>query len=52
MIKRLENQDLSLREVIQAPRITPLALSVVRTIRSSVSHEKKDVLGAVILVTS
>ena len=49
--RRVEHQDLNLREVFQAPRLTPLALSVVRTIRASVLQEKKDVLDVVSLVT-
>ena len=51
MSRRLEKQNLSLREVFQAPRVTPLALSVVKTIQTSVSQEKKDALGEVSLVT-
>ncbi|XP_069147059.1 uncharacterized protein [Solanum lycopersicum] len=42
---------LSLREVFKEPRLTPLALTVVRTVQASVSQEKKDFLGAVSLVT-
>ncbi|TMW90784.1 hypothetical protein EJD97_015274 [Solanum chilense] len=45
-------QALSLMEVFQAPRLTPLALSVVRTTRASVSHNKNDVLGSVNLGNS
>ena len=52
MIKRLEHHALSLREVFLAPTLTPIALTVVRTIRASVSQEKKDALGVVNLVTS
>ena len=51
MTRRVEHQALSLREVFQAPRLTSLPLSIVRTIRASVLQEKKDVLGAVSLVT-
>ena len=51
MTRRLEIQALSLREVFQAPTLTPLALSVVRAIRAYVLQEKKDVLGAVSLFT-
>ena len=50
--RRVEHQDLNLREVFQAPRLTTLALSVVRTIGASVSQEKKNGLGAFSLVTS
>ena len=32
MTRRVEHHTLNLREVFQAPRLTPLALSVVRTI--------------------
>ena len=49
MTRREEHQDLSLREVFQAPTLTPLALSVVRTIRACVLQEKKDVLDVVVL---
>lgn len=51
MTRRIEHQALSLREMFQAPRLTPPALTVVRTIWTSVLKEKKDVLGAVSLVT-
>ena len=51
MTRRLEHHALSLREVCQVPRLTPLTLSVVKTIRASVSQEKKDDLGADSLVT-
>ena len=51
MTRRVEHQTLSLREVFQAPRLIPLALSVARTIQASVSQERKDVLGAVSMVT-
>ena len=51
MTRRVEHQTLNLREVFQAQRLTPLALSVVRTIRASVLQKKRDVLGAVSLVT-
>ena len=44
-------QALNLMEVFQEPRLTPLAVSVVRNIRGSVLQEKWDVLGAVSLVT-
>ena len=50
--RRAEHQDLSLREVFQAPKLTPLDLSVVRTIRACVLQEKKDVLDVVSLITS
>ena len=51
MTIRVEHQTLNLRKVFQAPRLTSLSLSVVRTIRASVLHEKRNVLGAIILVT-
>ena len=51
MSRRGEHQALSLREVFQAPRLTPLSLSVVSTIWASVLQEKNGVLGAVCLVT-
>ena len=38
-------------EVFQAPRLIPLALSMVRTIQASVLQEKRDVLGMVSQVT-
>ena len=41
-----------LREVFQAPRLTWLALRVVKTIQASASQERKDALGAVTPVTS
>ena len=47
--RRAEHQALSLREEFQAPTLTPLALSVVRTIRACVLQEKKDVLNVVVL---
>ena len=50
MTGRMEHQDLSVREVFQAPSLTPLALSVVRWILASFSHERKVFLGAVSLV--
>ena len=50
MAIRVEHHTLILREVFQALRLTPLSLSVVRTIRVSVSQEKKDALGEVSLV--
>ena len=49
--RKVEHQALNLREVFQAPRHIPIALGVVRTIRASVLREKRDVLGAVSLVT-
>ena len=52
MTRRLAHRDLSLNEVFQAQRLTPLALCVVRSIRESVLQEIKDNLGAVNLVTS
>ena len=52
MTRRLENRALSIIEVFQAQRLTPLALCVVRSIRESVLQEIKDNLGAVNLVTS
>ena len=51
MTRSVVHQALNFREVFQAPRLTPLALSVVRTIRAIVSQDNKDVLGAVSLVT-
>ena len=51
MTRRVENQALNLREVFQAPRLTPLSLSVVRTIQASVLQERRDVLDVVSLVT-
>ena len=51
MTRRVENQTLSLTEVIQAPRLTPLSLNVVKIIQASVSLEKKDALGAASLIT-
>ena len=42
---------LSLQYVFQAPRLTPLALSVLRTIRTRIAQKKKDALGAVSQVT-
>ena len=51
MTRRVEHQALSLMKVFQAPRLTPLSPSVVKTIHESVLHKKKDVLGAVSLVT-
>ena len=51
MTRRVEHQALNLREVFQAPRLTPLALSVVRIIQVSASQERKDVLVMIILVT-
>ena len=52
MTIRVQHQALNLRKVFQAPRLTPLALSVVRTNWASVFKEKRDVLGAFSLVTS
>ena len=37
--------------MFKAQRLTPLSLSLVRTILESASQERKDVLGAVSLVT-
>ena len=51
MTKTVEHRALSLREVFQAPTLTPLSLSVVRTILVFVLQEKKDVLDVVSLVT-
>ena len=51
MTRRVEHQALNLKEVFKEPRLTPLALSVVRTILASLLQEKKDVLGAISLVT-
>ena len=51
MTRRLEHHALSLREVFQVPKLTQLSLSEVRIIGASVSQEKKDVLGAVSLIT-
>ena len=51
MTRRVEHEPLNLREVFQAPRCTPLVLSVVRTIRASFLQEKTNVLGVVSLVT-
>ena len=51
MTRRAEHQSLSLREVFQAPTLTPLDLSVVRTNRACVFQEKNDVLDVVSLVT-
>ena len=51
MTRRVEYQALNLMEVFQEPRLTPLAVNVVRNIRGSVLQEKRDVLGAVSLVT-
>ena len=48
LTRRLEQQAPSLKEVFQAPRLTPLALSVIRTIHESALKERKDVLGVVI----
>ena len=48
--RRVDQKALNLKEVFQAPRLTPLSLSLVRTIRVSVLREKRDVLGAVNLV--
>ena len=41
MTRRLDHQALSLMELFQAPRLIPLALSVVRTIRANVLKEKR-----------
>ena len=49
--RRVEHKALNLREVFQAPRLTPLSLGVVRTIWVSILKEKRDVLGEVNLVT-
>ena len=49
---RVQHQALSVTEVFQAPRLTSLCLSVVRTIHASVSQEKKVVFGVVSLVTA
>ena len=51
MTKTVDHRALSLREVFQAPKLTPLSLSEVRTIWASVLKEKRDVLGVVRLVT-
>ena len=51
MTRRVDHQSLNLREVFQAPRLTPLSLGVVRTIWVSILKEKRDVLGEVNLVT-
>ena len=50
MTRRVDHQSLNLREVFQAPRLTPLALSMIRTIWASVLQEKRNVLGEVSLV--
>ena len=51
MTRRVEHQALSLKEVFLASRLTPLALSDVRIIRTIVSQEKKDSLGEVSVFT-
>ena len=51
MTRMVEHHALNFREVFQEPRLNPLALTVVRTIWTSVLKDKKDVLGAVSLVT-
>ncbi|TMW91564.1 hypothetical protein EJD97_014197, partial [Solanum chilense] len=50
--KRYDKKGLSLREVFQATRLTPLVLSVIRISWDSVSQEKKDALGEASLVTA
>ena len=52
MITSLGHQDLSPKEVFEEPRLTPLDLSVVRTIWASALHESKVALDAFSLVTS
>ena len=51
MIRKVGHQALSLKAVFQALEPTQLSQSVVRTIRVTVLHEKKDALGVVSLVT-
>ena len=50
MPRRAEQKAINLRELFRAPWHTPLSLSVLRTIRASVSQGKRDVLGLVSLV--
>ena len=50
--KKVRDQALSLRIVFQEPTLTPLSLCMVRNIHASASYERKDVLGALTLVTS
>ena len=51
LTKSVEHQILSLKEVFKAPRHTPLALSVVKTIKASALQERKGVLYMVSVVT-
>lgn len=49
-VRKVRNQALRIREVFQAPEPTQLVRSVVRTIKTSVLQEMKDVLSVFSLV--
>ena len=49
IIRMLRNYSLRLSEVFQAPKLTPLTLCSIKTIRASATQERKNVLDRVSL---